>query len=52
MARAPRLLAIGVGLFFNGLSPWVLRIVLIIVTVMIVETLFERFINIWKALDA
>jgi CDP-diacylglycerol---glycerol-3-phosphate 3-phosphatidyltransferase len=52
MARAPRMLAIGAGLFFNGLSPWVLRIVLIVVTVMIVETLFERFIVVWKALDA
>jgi len=51
MARAPRLLAIGVGLFFNGLSPWILKIVLIIVTAMIVETLIERFIVVWKAFD-
>lgn len=52
MARAPRFLAICAGLFLNGLSPWVLKVVLILVALLLVETLFERFIAVWKALDA
>ncbi|MHB8895515.1 MAG: CDP-alcohol phosphatidyltransferase family protein [Candidatus Geothermincolia bacterium] len=51
MARAPRFLALGVGLFFNGLSPWVLRSVLWIVAILSVETLVARLIEVWKVLD-
>lgn len=51
MARAPRFLALGVGLFFNGLSPWVLRGILWILAALMVETLVARLIEVWKALD-
>lgn len=51
MARAPRFLAIGLGIFFNGLSPWILRGVLWVVTVLTVETLVSRIIEVWRALD-
>jgi hypothetical protein len=51
MARAPRFLAIGVGLFFNGLSPWVLRGVLWIVMVLLVETFVSRLFEVWKGID-
>ncbi len=51
MARAPRFLAVGLGLFFNGLSPWVLRGVLWAVSALMVETLVARLMEVWKALD-
>jgi phosphatidylinositol phosphate synthase len=50
MARAPRTILLLIGLFFNGLSPWVLRVVLWILAVLLVETLVERLIEVWKAL--
>jgi phosphatidylglycerophosphate synthase len=51
MSRAPRFLAVGLGLFFNGLSPWVLRVVLWVVAALMVETLVARLFEVWKALD-
>lgn len=51
MARAPRYLAVGVGLFFNGLSPWVLRVVLWVVAVLMVETLISRLVEVWKGIE-
>lgn len=52
MARAPRFLAVGFGLFFNGLSPWILKIVMWVVAALLVETLVERFIFVWRELEA
>lgn len=52
MARAPRFLAVGFGLFFNGLSPWILKIVMWVVSALLVETLVERFIFVWRKLEA
>lgn len=51
MARAPRFLAMGLGLFFNGFSPWILKIVMWVVAVLLLETLVERFVFVWKALE-
>lgn len=51
MQRGPRFLAVGFGLFLNGLSPWILRIVLWVVAVLLVETLVERFIDVWRVLE-
>ncbi len=51
MARAPRFLSLGIGLFFNGLSPWVLRGVLWVVAALSIETLVARIIEVWRALD-
>lgn len=51
MARAPRIILLMVGLFFNGLSPWVLRVVLWVLAVLLVETLVERLIEVWRALE-
>lgn len=51
MQRGPRFLAVGFGLFFNGLSPWILKIVLWLVGVLLAETLVERFIEVWRALE-
>lgn len=51
MARAPRFLALGVGLFFNSLSPWVLKIVMWVVGALLVETLVERFIYVWRQIE-
>jgi CDP-diacylglycerol--glycerol-3-phosphate 3-phosphatidyltransferase len=51
MARAPRFLAVGLGLFFNGLSPWVLRTVLWVVTVLMAETFISRLFEVWKGID-
>ena len=50
MARAPRIILLAIGLFFNGLSPWVLKIVVWIMAVLLFETVFERLIEVWKAL--
>ncbi|MBU4385463.1 MAG: CDP-alcohol phosphatidyltransferase family protein [Actinobacteria bacterium] len=50
MARGPRFLALGFGLFFNGLSPCILRIVLWVVAVLLLETLIERLVEVWRAL--
>ena len=52
MSRAPRFLAVGFGLFFNGLSPWILKIVMWVVAALLVETLAERFIFVWRELEA
>lgn len=51
MARAPRILALSFGLFFNGFSPWILKIVMWVVAALLVETLAERFVFVWKALE-
>jgi CDP-diacylglycerol---glycerol-3-phosphate 3-phosphatidyltransferase len=51
MSRAPRFLAVGIGLFFNGLSPWVLKVVLWVVMALMVETLVARLFEVWRALD-
>lgn len=51
MARAPRFLLLAVGLVFNALSPWVLRSVLWIMAVLLLETLIERLIEVWRALE-
>lgn len=51
MARAPRFLALGFGLFFNGLSPWILRGTLWIIAVLLLETLVERLVKVWKELE-
>lgn len=48
MSRAPRFLTLGIGLFFNGLSPWVLRIVLWVVTAASLETLVSRIFEVWR----
>ncbi|MBK5093403.1 MAG: CDP-alcohol phosphatidyltransferase family protein [Actinobacteria bacterium] len=52
MSRAPRVLAVGFGLFFNGLSPWILKIVMWVVAALLVETLAERFVFVWRELEA
>lgn len=52
MARAPRFLAVGVGLFFNGLSPWILKVVMWLVAALLVETIIERLIFVWRELEA
>jgi CDP-diacylglycerol--glycerol-3-phosphate 3-phosphatidyltransferase len=51
MARAPRFIAVGVGLFFNGLSPWVLRGILWLVTILMVETFVSRLFEVWRGID-
>lgn len=51
MARAPRFLALGVGLFFNSLSPWVLKVVMWVVAALLAETLVSRFFEVWRGLD-
>ena len=51
MARAPRILAICVGLYFNGLSPWVLKVVMWVLAALLVETLVERLFEVWRALE-
>ena len=51
MARAPRFLTLGIGLFFNGLSPWVLRSVLWLVTALTLETLVARIFEVWRGLQ-
>lgn len=50
MARAPRVLTIGFGLFFNGFSPWILKGVMWLVAVLLFQTLAGRFLFVWKAL--
>jgi CDP-diacylglycerol--glycerol-3-phosphate 3-phosphatidyltransferase len=50
MARPQRFLLLGAGLFFNALSPWVLRTVLWLLAVLLLETLAERFVRVWRAL--
>lgn len=51
MSRAPRFLVLLVALFLNGLSDWILRVDLWILSVLILETLAERIVETWKALD-
>jgi CDP-diacylglycerol--glycerol-3-phosphate 3-phosphatidyltransferase len=51
MARAPRIIAICIGLYFNGLSPWVLKVVMWILAALLVETLVERLFEVWRALE-
>ncbi len=51
MARAPRILALCIGLYFNALSPWVLKIVMWLLGALMVETLVERLIEVWRALE-
>ncbi|MBN1288199.1 MAG: CDP-alcohol phosphatidyltransferase family protein [Actinobacteria bacterium] len=51
MSRAPRFLVMLLALYLNGLSDWILRIDLWILTVLILETLAERIIETWRALD-
>lgn len=52
MARAPRFLLLMAGLYFNGLSPWVLKSVLWLMAVLLLETLFERLVEVWRGLEA
>jgi phosphatidylglycerophosphate synthase len=51
MARAPRFLTIGFGLFFNGLSPWILRVVMWVVAALLLQTLVDRLLEVWRALE-
>lgn len=51
MSRAPRLLGLGFGLFFNSLSPWILKVVLWVLAALLFETLAERFVSIWRVLQ-
>lgn len=51
MARAPRFILLLIGLYFNGLSPWVLRVVLWVLAVALLETLIERLVEVWRALE-
>jgi CDP-diacylglycerol--glycerol-3-phosphate 3-phosphatidyltransferase len=51
MARAPRIIAICIGLYFNGLSPWILKVVMWILAALLVETLVERLFEVWRALE-
>ncbi len=51
MARPMRFIALAAGLFFNGLSPWVLRGAMWLISIFLTETLFRRFIYIWKELE-
>lgn len=51
MSRAPRYIALLIALFMNSLSPWVLKIGIWIIAVLILETLVERIVETWKGLD-
>ena len=52
MARAPRILAVCFGLFFNGFSPWILKIVMWVIAALLIETMAERLIFVWRELEA
>jgi CDP-diacylglycerol---glycerol-3-phosphate 3-phosphatidyltransferase len=52
MSRAPRFLVLGIGLFFNGLSPWVLKGVLWLVAALSLETMVSRIFEVWKGTRA
>lgn len=51
MSRPIRFILLGFGLFFNGLSPWVLKVTLWILVAMLAETLVSRLVEVWRALD-
>ncbi len=51
MSRPVRFLLLGFGLFFNALSPWVLKVTLWILLAMLAETLVSRLVEVWRALD-
>lgn len=51
MSRAPRYIALIIALFMNGLSPWVLKIGICVIGALMLETLVERIIETWRALD-
>jgi CDP-diacylglycerol--glycerol-3-phosphate 3-phosphatidyltransferase len=51
MARAPRIIAICIGLYFNGLSPYILKVVMWVLAALLVETLVERLFEVWRALE-
>lgn len=51
MARAPRYLLVGFGLFFNGLSPWVLRSVLIVAAPLMAWSVVSRLREAWKRIE-
>lgn len=50
MARAPRIVLLVLGLLFEPLSPWILRIAIWVLAVLLLETLVERFVEVWRAL--
>ncbi len=50
MARAPRIILLVFGLLFEPLSPWILRTVIWVLAVLLLETLVERFVEVWRAL--
>lgn len=50
MARAPRFIALAFGLFLNALSPWILKTVMWVLGALLLETLVERLIEVWRAL--
>ena len=50
MVRSVRLLLLGAALFFNGLSPWVLRGALWLMAVLLAETLVQRLLEVWRSL--
>lgn len=50
MARASRFLLLGAGLFFNGISPWILKITIWILAILVLETLIERIYVVWRQL--
>ncbi len=50
MARASRFLLLGAGLFFNGISPWALKISISILAILLLETLIERVYVVWRQL--
>ncbi|MBU1671179.1 MAG: CDP-alcohol phosphatidyltransferase family protein [Actinobacteria bacterium] len=51
MSRPVRMLLLAAGLFFNGLSPWVLKVTLWILLVMLAETLVSRLVEVWRAME-
>jgi len=50
MARASRFLLLGAGLFFNGISPWILKVSIWVLTLLVVETIVERIYVVWRQL--
>jgi len=51
MARGPRFLVLGFGLFFNGLGNWILKAVSWVLFALLLETLVERIVKVWRELE-
>ncbi|MDD5748370.1 MAG: CDP-alcohol phosphatidyltransferase family protein [Actinomycetota bacterium] len=51
MSRAPRFLLLGAGLFFNGLSSWILKCVTWILAALLFETVIERILKVMRELE-